>query len=159
MAVSTSRATGKVTASLVVTAACLPQRLAPPQPPPRNQASSRPDRRSRHLSSAGATVIPGRLKDSNAENQIPGAQAVRAAGVGAGSTTVKSAVDRIGSEKQSDAPQSGTSTGGEGRGAEAAAETAVAGADGEAGSDGVQHSMPTRCRERSSGKLRGGDLM
>eukprot|EP00752_Nemacystus_decipiens_P002923 g2718.t1 len=70
---------------------------------------------------------PSRLKaSSNAENEAPGAEAARAAGVGSGQTTGKLAADEAGTERQSDASQPGTRTRGEARGA-AAAEVTVAG--------------------------------
>lgn len=160
MAASTSRAAGKVTASLVVTAACLPRRAAPPQPPTSRQPSSQLERHSRRLSPAGPAPIPSRLKESNAQNEVLGAEAVRAGGVGTGQTAAKLAADKVGAEKKSGAsPSSETTTRrGKRRGA-AAAETAVDGTSDEARSGGVQHAVPQPCRGRSSGKLRGGDLM
>lgn len=159
MAVSTSRATGKITASLVVTAACLPKRTAPPHPAPSRQASSQLERRGRRLSAAGASPVPSRLKESNAENEAPSAEAVRPAGVGTEPSMVKLAVDKAGTEKQSDAPRSSTSTRGERPGAAAAEVVVVGAAGGQAKGGGVHHNVSPRCRERSSGKLRGGDLM
>lgn len=158
LAASTSRAMGKLTGSLVVTAACLPKRAEPPHPPPSRQTSSQLERRGRRLSSAGASPVPSQLKESSAENEVLSAEAVLAAGVGAGPTTAKLAVDEADAEKQGDAPHSGTGTRGNGLGA-AAAEAAVGGAADEARGGEVQHATPPRCRGRGSGKLRGGDLM
>lgn len=158
MAASTSRTTGKLTASLVVTAACLLNKTEPPHPPPSAQTSSQLDRRGRRLSSAAPSPVPSRLGRPNADKEVPNAEAARAAGEGTGPTTPQLAVYEAGTKKQSDVPQPGTGTLGKGRGA-SAAEATVAGAAREARSGEVQHAMPPRCRGRSSGKLRGGDLM
>ena len=86
---------------------------------------------------------------------------MRAGEVGTGPKTTKLVADQAGTEKQSGASQSSTSTRTEGQGA-ATIEPALAGAArGEAKGGGAQHNdVPSLCRERrSSGKLRGGDLM
>lgn len=160
MAASTSRTTGKLTASLVVTAACLPTRAQPPHPPPSRQTSPRPERRGRRLSSAGPSPVPSRSKESNnAAKELPDAEAARAAGVGDGPATPQVAADQGGTEMRRDAPRrSSTGTLGKGRRASAAA-APVAGAAGDDTSGETQPPNSPRCRERSSGKLRGGDLM
>lgn len=83
---------------------------------------------------------------------------MRVSGVGTGPTAAKLTVDKAGTEKQSKASPSGKRTLGKGRGA-AAAGAAVAGAADETRNGAVQHTTSPQCRARSSGKLRGGDLM
>lgn len=157
---STSRATGKLTASLVVTTACLPQTTAPPSLP--LDHSVRRERLGRRLSSSSlgfAPVDSSREKEINAENRSPGTIPVAAAGDGGrGPQTVAPPVESQ-AEKQRNSSSSGTNK----------LDESTIGADDEArrgggagwGERGEQKEsmLPPHCRERSSGQLRGGDLM
>lgn len=160
MATSTSRAAGKLTASLVATAACLPQSTAaPPHFPPDH--SIRREQRSRRLSSSpGFPSVSSRVKEIDVENGSPGVDTMPAAAAGGASgPRAVAAVVESQAEKRSDEPSSGTFR----------PDDATIGANSEArtrggaggGTYGKQEdSMPLpHCRERSSGQIRGGELM
>lgn len=154
MAVSTSHATGKLTASLVVTAACLPQSSAPPNLPLGHSV-----RRERLPSSPGFTPVSRRVKETSAENGGLGIEPVPvAAGAGSRPQAIARAVESQ-PEKQSDASSSGTTKPDEPAiGAEGEARSG----GGEGGEEqGEQEGSPLLpyCRESTSGQLRGGDLM
>lgn len=172
---STSRATGKVTASLVVTAACLPQSAEPPKPSPGSEIPpSQVGRRGRRLSSAGTTPsLSSRAKGANAENSGPDADEDRPTRrVGVGPPAVGPAVDKAATEKRGAASASGA-TNPDGRGASEVAAagdataisptvaSAMIGSGGVTRGSGEQQIVPAppQCRERTAGKLRGGDLM
>lgn len=171
---STSRATGNVTASLVVTAACLSQGAEPPKPSPGSEIPpSQVGRRGRRLSSAGTAPLSSRAQGTNAEKSGPDAEEARpATRAGSGPPAVGPAVDKAATGKRGAASASGATNpdepgasgvaaAGDAAAASPAVASAVIGASGVTGGGGGQRRVPAppECRERSSGKLRGGDLM
>lgn len=142
-ATSTSRTTGKVTATLITAAACLlqnspPQHQTPPQRPP---------------------SIVGRTPPPIGVDRLPGGNSSdRAVSTAEGGQSVETSIETVANEDVISSARTlldGDARAGVTETSEAAAATTGAGAStSDSGGKGF-----ALCRQRSSGPLRGGDLM
>ncbi|CAM9295118.1 unnamed protein product, partial [Scytosiphon promiscuus] len=172
MATSTSRATGKVTATLVVTAACLSQGTTASRPPLQSsEASDQGERRGRRLVSPGAGVGSGGAKavaaDTAFDSLLAAADRATMLPELKAETFQKGARDQ---QQRATATPSVTAlrevgraaldnkTAGLGEGDEFATGASEEKIDGNLGGE-KQSPRLLACRERSSGPLRGGDLI
>ncbi|CAM9821677.1 unnamed protein product [Ectocarpus fasciculatus] len=160
LAASTSRAAGKVTATLVVNAAC----LHGGKPSPRRETSPQPERGSRRLPIPGASSLA-----SGEEEKAPSDDVI-------GPSAIEMAAAKTVNNKRGDASPLSVTTSPDQREAEVADTLAAARTDAElitnnrGGEDirgggeeveeegGKEHLTLPECRQRSAGQLRGGDL-
>lgn len=161
LAASTSRATGKVAATLVINAACLHR--GKPAPSTRREIPSQLERGSRRLPIPGASNLASGEEDKAPTDDKRGPPAIEMA-----------AAEKINNQRGDASPSSVATPPGQGE-AEVADTPAAARADAELitngggeenrggreeveGEGGKEHLTLPECRQRSSGQLRGGDL-
>lgn len=154
MAASTSRAVGKLVAKLVITAGCLPVKSVPRQlpPPPQRQPPDSQSISQRKLSATDKYVPLSRRNEvSLGKSKVERVQAqdkTTLEAIQVPATVEPSALSGSISDKMW---RTGDKRGTEGV---ALTESMNASRSDDGGEPG-----PTRCREKSSGPLRGGDLM